>query len=59
MNSELEKYIVVNNEESPEKIKETILNCLNNKEKVLKMYGSFQKDNLKQAKKAVDEFIKL
>lgn len=59
MNSELEKYIVVNNEESPEKIKETILNCLNNKEKVLKMYDSFQKDNLKKAKKAVDEFIKL
>ena len=32
---------------------------MDNKEKVLKMYGSFQKDNLKQAKKAVDEFIKL
>ena len=58
-NSELEKYIVVNNEESPETIKETIINCMKNEEKIIELYQDFKKNNLKEAKKSVEKFLKM
>ena len=36
--NELEKYLVVNNEESPIEIANKIKLCLNNKEKILNLY---------------------
>lgn len=57
--SELGDYIVVNNEENPIEIKNKIMKCLEEKEKVMKLYNNFMKNNLKVAKEYVDEFIKM
>lgn len=57
--SKLEEYIVINNEENPEEIKEKIIKCIENRDKVLELYDEFKKDNMKSAKKYVDEFIKM
>ena len=57
--TELEKYLVVNNEESPIEIKNKIEQCLKEEEKVKKLYKKFRDDNLKDAKTRVKEFIKM
>lgn len=57
--SELEKYLVVNNEESPIDIKNKIVNCLKNEDKIKKMYEKFRDDNIKKSKLDVDRFIKM
>ena len=57
--SELEKYIVVNNEEDPTAIKDQIERCLANKDKVMKLYNEFKKQNLKKKKKSVKEFLEM
>ena len=57
--SELEKYIVVDNEESPTAIKKQIEKCLANKEKVMKLYNDFKKKNLSSAKKSVKEYMEM
>ena len=59
MNSELEKYLVVNNEESPVEIAEKIKLCLDNKDEVLKLYKSWKKDNDKLSAKSVKEFLEM
>lgn len=59
MNSSLEKYIVVNNEEDPLEIKSKIELCLKDKQEVLDLYKKFSDDNLKQAKKDVKEFLEM
>lgn len=58
-NSELEEYIVVNNEESSIEIKNKIVNCLENKDKIMKLYDKFKSDNLKSATENVDKFLKM
>lgn len=58
-NTELEKYLVVNNEESPIEIKNKIEKCLKEEEKVNKLYKKFRDDNLKSAKSKVKEFIEM
>ena len=55
--TELEKYLVVDNEESPIKIAEKINLCIKNKEKVLKLYSSWKKQNDKLSKQSVKDFI--
>lgn len=57
--SELEKYIVVNNEEDPKEIKEKIELCLKNKDKVLSLYNTFREKNLKEAKTSVKNFLEM
>ena len=57
--SELENYIVVKNEESPEEIKNTILNCIKNEDRIKKMYKEFKDNNLKEAKEAVEKLLKM
>ena len=57
--SELEEYLIVNNEESPEKIKDAILNCIKNENKIKKLYKEFKENNLKEAKDAVEKFLKM
>ena len=58
-NSDLEKYLVVNNEENPQEIKDRILQCIKEKEKVLKLYNDFRKENLKEAKEKVEELLRM
>lgn len=57
--SDLEKYIVVNNEENINEIKDKIVNCLDDEEKIKKLYKKFREENLKNAKLAADKFIKM
>lgn len=56
-NNELEKYLVVDNESDPEQIKEKILSSIKNKNKILKLYSSFDDNNTKLSKKQVQEFL--
>lgn len=56
-NTELEKYLVVNNEESPVEISKKIKLCLKNKEEILKLYKSWKKENDKLSIQSVKEFI--
>ena len=57
-NTELEKYLVVDNEESPVEIAKKIELCMSNKDKVMKLYKSWKKDNDKNSKMSAEEFIK-
>ena len=54
---ELEKYLVVKNENSPLDISEKVKFCLENKDRVLKLYDKFREDNLKDGKKLVKQFL--
>ena len=58
-NTELEKYLVVNDEESPIEIKNKIEKCIENEDTIKKLYKSFKNDNLKKAKENVDKYIEL
>lgn len=58
-NSELEKYIIVKNEESPEEIKNAILKCIKNEDKIKKLYKEFKEKNLKEAKEATEKLLKM
>ena len=58
-NNELEKYLVVNNEESPIEIANKIELCLNNKEKILNLYKIWKKENDKLCAKSVQEFLEM
>ncbi len=57
-NSELEKYLVVNNETDPKEIKEKILQAIANKNKILKLYKDFREKNMKLCQKQVEDFLK-
>lgn len=56
--TELEDYLIVNNEENPEEIKNKLLFCLENKDKIFKLYEEFKKKNCEEAEKDVKEFLK-
>lgn len=56
--TELEEYLVINNEEDPEEIKQKLLDCIKNKDKILKLYEKFRQENYKNAEKDVNEFLK-
>lgn len=57
-NTELEKYLVVDNEESPVEIAKKIELCIKEKDKVMKLYKDWKKENDKKSKLSADEFIK-
>lgn len=59
VNTELEKYIVINNEENPVEIAKQIQNCLKNKEQVLKLYKEWKKEHDINSKNSVKEFIEM
>lgn len=56
-NKDLKKYLVVDNEEDILEIKDKILYALENKDKILKMYKEFSKENEKIAKEKVNEYL--
>ena len=58
-NTELEKYIIVNNEESPIEISKKIEKCMNNKKEVLKLYKTWKKENDIKSIKSVKDFIEM
>lgn len=58
-NNKIEDYIVVKNEANAIEIAEKIKKCIDQKDEILKLYSKFQKENLKQAKNDVNEFIKM
>ena len=57
--SELEKYIVINDEADIEEIKNKIELCIENREKIIALYQEFSKQNLQDATRNVEEFLEL
>ena len=57
--TELEKFLVVDNETNILDITKKIENCLNNKEKILNLYKDWVKNNNKQSQKDVKNFINM
>ncbi len=56
-NSKLERYIVVNNEESIIEIKEKIENALKDSDKIIRLYKEFSKENKMSAQKSIKKFL--
>lgn len=56
-NSNLKKHLIIENEESAFDIKEKIENAIKNKKEIIKEYQIFRKENLKQSKKLIKEFL--
>ncbi len=57
--NELEKYIIVNEEDNPLVIKEKIVKCLKDKEKIMDLYFEFSKENIKNSNNDVQNFLKM
>ena len=58
-NKELEKYVIVKNEENPQSIAEQIENCLNNRDKIMELYSQWKKENDILSEKSVIDFLKM
>ena len=58
-NTDLEKYLVVNNEESPIEISKKIEICLDNRDTILKLYKKWKKENDILTEISVKEFIEM
>ncbi len=56
-NQELEKYVIVKNEENPVQISKQINNCLENKNEVMKLYKKWKKENDALSKQSVKDFL--
>ena len=56
-NNELEKYIVINNETDIEEIKRKILECIENKAKIMQYYKQFSEKNIEESKEEVKQFL--
>lgn len=56
--SELEKYLIVNNEEDPIEIKEKILNGIKNEKKIISLYKKYSEFNLKDSREKINKFLK-
>lgn len=56
-NTELEKYLVVNNETDIEEVSKKIKLCIENKDKILSLYKEWKKKNDLLTKKQIKEFI--
>lgn len=57
--TELEKYLVVRKEDDIIAIRNQILYCLENKEKVMQLYKEWKKNYNEEAKKSIEEFLKI
>lgn len=56
-NNKLEKYIVINNETDIEEIKRKILECIENKAKIMQYYKQFSEKNIEESKEEVKQFL--
>lgn len=57
--TELEKYLIVKKEDDIIAIRNQILYCLENKEKVMQLYKEWKKEYNEEAKRSVEEFLKI
>ena len=57
--NELEKYLIVNNEENPEEIAKQIEFCLKNEKEVMKLYKDWKQDNDKKCRQDVKDFLSM
>lgn len=57
--TELEKFIVVKNEENPKEIADKITYCLTEQDKVMSLYKNWKNDNNALSKKSVKEFLNM
>ncbi len=57
--SKLENYLVVDNENNPEDIREKIIKCIDNKDKVMELYTEFKDNNLIEGKKLVKKYLNI
>lgn len=55
--TELEKYLVVNNETDIEEIKKKIEKCIKEKETILKLYKTWKKENDSNTKKQIKSYL--
>lgn len=58
-NTDLEEYLVVNNEENAENIAKQIEKCLENKDKVIRMYKEWKYNNNEISKQSVIDFLNM
>ena len=56
-NEELEKYIVVSEENNPEEIAKKIEYALDNREKILELYKKWEKKNKALSKKLLQDYL--
>lgn len=59
INEKLEDYLVVNNEANPIDIKNKIVKCLENKDKVINLYSKWREKNKKESINEVNKFLKM
>ena len=57
--TELEKYLVVKKEDDIIAIRNQILYCLENKEKVMQLYKEWKQKYNEESKKSIEEFLKV
>lgn len=57
--TQLEDYLVVTKEDNIIAIRDKILYCLENKEKIMELYKDWKKDYNEKSKKSIEEFLKI
>lgn len=57
--TKLGEYVILTKEDDPKYIKDRIINCMENKEEIMKLYREWKKDFDKKCEKWVEEFVKL
>lgn len=56
-NTELEKYLIINNETDIQEIKEKILLNIKDRDLIIKLYSKFEKENIKKSSEDVKKFL--
>ena len=57
--TKLGEYVILTKEDDPEYLKDRIVNCIEHKDEIMKLYREWKKDFDKKCKNWVDEFVKL
>lgn len=57
--TKLGEYVILTKEDDPEYLKEKIIECIENRDEILRLYKEWKKDFDKKCEKLVNEFIKV
>ena len=57
--TKLGEYVILTKEDDPEYLKDRIVNCIEHKDEIMKLYREWKKDFDKKCKNWVNEFVKL
>lgn len=57
--TKLGEYVILTKEDDPEYLKDRIVNCIEHKDEIIKLYREWKKDFDKKCKNWVNEFVKL